>query len=178
VAALFASLEVNATLHSLVLTDNQLSGEAFKCIGKALNTNAVTLRTLALSEGGIMQTGTQGDQLAALIGSSLSKNTSLTSLNLPNNMISDAGCGDIAASLMYNHFLVHLNLLGNKISSFGASKLGEVAPPPRRPAAPPPRRPAPQPKPEPATNPADPARPSGRETSQPPPRSFGRRFWW
>ena len=173
-AALFASLEVNATLHSLVLTDNQLSGEAFKCIGKALNTNAVTLRTLALSEGGIMQTGTQGDQLAALIGSSLSKNTSLTSLNLPNNMISDAGCGDIAASLMYNHFLVHLNLLGNKISSFGASKLGEVAPPPRRPAAP--RH---NPNPNPRRTPRIPRPQRPRDiTNPPPPRSFGRRFWW
>jgi hypothetical protein len=38
----------------------------------------------------------QGDQLAALIGSSLARNTTLTSLNLPDNMIGDGGFGDLA----------------------------------------------------------------------------------
>ena len=59
--------------------------------------------------------------MASLIGVALSRNTTLTSLNLPDNLIGDEGFGDVTDSLPHNSTLVHLNVRGNRCVSMLAS---------------------------------------------------------
>jgi hypothetical protein len=125
-AVLDGMKETKRCLRALNITDNGFLPETFAMLSHGLAKNEVPLLSLTVCEGPRMVSAIQGDQLAALIGTSLSRNTTLTSLNLPDNLIGDDGFGDLAECMPYNTSLVHLNLRGNRITSFGASKMGSA----------------------------------------------------
>eukprot|EP00981_Chlorochromonas_danica_P007618 scaffold1829_cov194-Ochromonas_danica.AAC.7 len=115
VEALMEALRVNDSLRRLELINNMIDGEATRALSKGLKTNhclvdldnCVGAAPEALSEA-------------------LTLNTSLTSLNLRNNLIDAEGALRLSEALKVNASLLLLNLNSNKFGDEGGSALAEA----------------------------------------------------
>ena len=162
---MFAALQTNTTLAKLDLGGNNLGAESGKAMVEVLKTNT-TLRTVALdgavlsiaeltSAAGIMLSEKRlgnasglviahlisrnrslthldlgGNQLGAesgkAMGEALQTNTTLKQLSLQNNKMGDAGGCELAMALQTNTTLTQLDLGGNNLGAESGKAMAEV----------------------------------------------------
>ena len=67
-----------------------------------------------------------GDAFCEVIGPALSANTSLLSLDLSSNQITDEGVCHLARGLRLNRTLLSLGLAGNRVADEGVAALCKV----------------------------------------------------
>eukprot|EP00121_Abeoforma_whisleri_P016169 Awhi_evm1s14848 len=101
--------------------NNTLGLNGIKAIAKVLQLNELPLTALDLSSNSIGCNGFKE------IGMALKQNTTLTTLNVKNNLIDAEGVTDLAFALIENNTtLTVLNLSENKIADEGATQLAMV----------------------------------------------------
>ncbi|KAH3758966.1 Protein NLRC3 [Pelomyxa schiedti] len=108
------ALEVNKSLVSLNLNDNEIGNEGATNIAGVLELNK-SLVSLDISSNAI------GSEGATIIGRALESNKSLVSLDISANNIGNEGTTSIARALELNKSLVYLNISWNSIGSKGAT---------------------------------------------------------
>eukprot|EP00808_Paulinella_micropora_P023624 g11902.t1 len=112
-------MQVNNTLQTLDLYNNNIGPDGAKAIGKALELNQ-TLRELNLRYNKI------GDDGANAIGEALKVNTTVQTLNIGYNNLGEKGAALIAEAIKVNKTLREINLRWNNIGDAGAQAIGEA----------------------------------------------------
>lgn len=118
---LYESIKSSSSLKTLSLDGNDLvKNQQFDIFIRSKTDGKLALQNYSLRNCGINETG------ASHLGSSLSENTSLFSLNLNCNLLGDAGANHIADGLRMNRTLLSLNLASNRIGDKGADTIAHV----------------------------------------------------
>lgn len=116
--ALAATLAKNSTLYCLSICHNAIGWSGTKAIARSLSANK-TLATLRLAGNRL---GAKG---AHALAKSLAANCSLKFISLANNDVGPRGAKEIAAALPLNRTLKGLNLNCNSVGTDGAQVLFE-----------------------------------------------------
>jgi len=112
------SLGINTSLHTLDLSQNNITDEGAINLAESLKINTTLIR-LYLSDNKITDDG------AISLAESLEINTSIRRLHLSHNLITDDGAIAFAESLGINTSVLTLNLARNRISDEGAIVLDD-----------------------------------------------------
>ncbi|CAG9312143.1 unnamed protein product [Blepharisma stoltei] len=118
-AKIFESLRMNIQMRYLILNDNPLT-QGLSSAFLALLIDNVVLKELHIGKCGI-----KPEQISD-ITEGLTKNKTLETLDLSNNLIRDEGAELIALGLAKNTKLTTLDLSGNKIKNAGGISLGQA----------------------------------------------------
>jgi len=107
------------SIHSLDISDNELTPEIIRTIARPLSSNT-TLIDLNLEKNSIGSYGSDAVSSMYYEFQYLRKNSALTTLNLANNDFGDEDANAIARMLSKNLGLKNLNLSHNRITNEGA----------------------------------------------------------